>query len=260
MKRPAASTVRLLLRVVSAITVVVATAACGSADTGEDTGEGTGALGPTTTTKLRLAAFIPCAGVDAFGVFGGDNRGFGNDAAATSSRLLLDVSLNSQGTDTFAAKSFPSTKFSSSAVDRKDGWCVTLQSGARPEKTATADTGRVFATIQENSGTWNEYTLTHVRLEAHGKNPLVFFAPNADAVIDIDVYYQKVGGKSVARWITFSGNHDPFPSWELYVDGATVFQHDTRATGHGPFDLVPGGEIQESGVCEHTTTGWRCDR
>lgn len=218
------------------------------------------------TTGLRLAAFIPCDGVDTFGLYDGDGRGFSYAGAAESSRALLDVSLDPDGDATFKPTMFPSKKFSGAAAASKRGWCVTLKDGARADRTAVASADRVFATVREDARTERvgstDYSVTTARLEAHAKNPLIPFglAPNTDAVVVVEVYYLLVGGKKTPRWLTFAGYHDAFPSWELYADGQPVFQYDVLASGKGPTDLFPGNEREVSGVCGKVGARWTCER
>lgn len=218
------------------------------------------------TTGLRLAAFIPCDGVDTFGLYDGDGRGFSYTGAAESSRALLDVSLDPDGDATFKPTMFPSKRFSGTAAASKRGWCVTLKEGARAERTAVAGSERVFAVIDQGARTERvgstEYSVTTARLEAHAKNPLIPFglAPNTDAVVVVEIYYLTVGGKKTPRWLTFAGYHDAFPSWELYADGQPVFQYDVLASGSGPTDLFPGSEREVSGVCGKVGARWTCQR
>jgi hypothetical protein len=238
------------------------TTACAGVEDDVDTSSE--ALVETNKVQIRLAAFIPCEGIDGFGIYDGDGRSFGHDAAAQSSRVLLDATIDPAGFDPVTARVFPSKKFSSSAVERKNGWCVDLRAGAVPERTATADASRVFATISERPD-WQGHAVTRVRLEAHARNPLLWFSPNLDAVMELDIYYTRTGGTKKPRWVTFSGSHDAFPSWELYVDRVPVIQHDALRDSNGPIDLLPGNERSHSGLCTRqapsATTGavWTCE-
>lgn len=236
-------------------------AGCG-AELDEDTATSEAANTAKTTTDLRFAAFIPCEGVDQMGLFDGDGRSFDHDGAARSSRLLLDVKIDPNGPDTVTPKGFPSKKFSGSALASKSGWCAKLKPGAVAEKEATASLDRVTASVREKARTWQggsvTYDVTEVQLDAHGKNPLVFFAPNADGVCSLDVYYPRGTTSKAPKWIVWACSHDAFPSWELYIDKQRVLAYDVLAAGGGPFDLIPGNEERAQGVCESVNGRWDC--
>ena len=247
------------LRAALASLTALSVSALGCAASDEEDIEATDdELAESSKVELRLAAFIPCEGISALGVFDGDGRSFSYEGAAESSRTLLDVTLDPDGPDPVAGRAFPSKKFSGAAVAAQSGWCVRLRPGAQPERTAVADASRVFARVDENRPDWQGYAVSRVHLEMHAKNPLVFLAPNLDGVFDIDVYYAREGGRKRPVWVTFVGRHDQFPSWELYVDGAPVFLYDALASGAGPLDLLPGNDVTHAGLCERRPSGWSC--
>src|SRR5690242_6221129 len=92
--------------------LALATACSAASET--DAEQSSEALGETSRVELRLAAFIPCQGIDTFGVFDGDGRSFGYDVAAESSRVLLDVTVDPAGADRVTPRGFPSKRFPSS--------------------------------------------------------------------------------------------------------------------------------------------------
>lgn len=221
----------------------------------------------TGRTRLRLAAFIPCDAVDTMGLYDGDGRSFSHDGAAKSSRVMLDVVVDPNGEDTSERHMFPSKKFDKSAIQSKDGWCVTLKDGAQPTKTKTANGDRVYSLIREDARTEKlgsqNFSVTQVQLEAHAKNPLIPFglAPNTDATVLVEIFYplSSSGVKGSPTWLVWAGSHDAFPSWELYADRQPVFQYDVREAGKGPFDLLPFGKPKTSGVCERKASRWSCE-
>ncbi len=242
--------------------VALASLAAACAGTTEDTESTDDALVETSRVDLRLAAFIPCDGVDGFGIYDGDGRSFSWEGAAVSSRILLDASVDPEGADTVKGRVFPSEKFNRSAVASSNGWCVKLRAGARPERTATADASGITARITDLPDQQG-YAITRVTLDGHAKNPLVFLAPQADGVITVDIWYAREGGKKKPRYVTYSGYHDAFPSWELYVDQVPVFQYDALRHSSGPLDLFPGNEVDHRGTCTRRARGgagplWAC--
>lgn len=234
---------------------------CG-AEIDEDAATSEAANTAKPTTDLRFAAFIPCEGVDQMGLFDGDGRSFDYEGAGRSSRLLLDVTVDPNGPEKITPKGFPSKKFSGSAMESKSGWCAKLKPGSVPEKQATASLDRVTAQVRENARTWQggavTYDVTEVTLDAHGKNPLVFFAPNADGVCNLDIYYPRGTTAKTPKWIVWACSHDAFPSWEFYIDKQRVLAYDVLAAGGGPFDLIPGSGEQAQGVCESRSGRWDC--
>jgi hypothetical protein len=234
---------------------VTALAGCGGGD--EEADQTDSALVESNKVQFRLAAFIPCDGIDFFGVYDGDGRSFSYAGAAESSRALLDVTVDPEGFDPVTPRGFPTKKFSGSDVASQQGWCAQLKSNATPERTGYADLGRVFATVTDQPDSQG-YAVTRAHLEMHAKNPLVFLAPNLDGVLDLDIYYVREGGKKKPKYVTYAGYHDPFPSWELYVDQVPMIQHDARRDGNGPTGLVPGAEISRTGLCTRQGATWSC--
>lgn len=217
-------------------------------------------------TRLRLAAFIPCDAVDAMGLYDGDGRSFSHDGAMKSSRVLLDVAVDPNGQDTSERHMFPSKKFDKADLVSKSGWCAKMRSGAVPKATKTANGDDVYAVIKEDARVQKlggqSFSVTEITLEAHAKNPLLplGLAPNADATVKVELFYPLSPGKAkgAPSWLTWAGNHDAFPSWELYVDRVPVFQYDVLAAGKGPTDLLPGDQRKTSGVCERKAATWTC--
>lgn len=222
------------------------------------------ALAEDNRVQLRLAAFIPCEAVDWIEVYDGDGRSFSWEGGAESSRALLDVLVDPEGEDEVTPRGFPSKKYKKSDVASADGWCGKLKASSVPTQTAYADLSRVFATVSDRPD-WEGYAVTRVRMEVHANNPIPIFAPNTDAVVELDIYYAREDGAKKPKFVSYSGSHDRFPNWELYVDKVPVFQYDAQKGGVGPLNLfpIPLRKRRHSGLCTRQDSGpagavWSC--
>jgi len=190
---------------------------------------------PRATSEITLAAFIPCSSLGSrlTGCFTGDNRSYSNDTdvSMTRSRLAARVKVDeNQGVDQqtyIGATHSVSCGFTAAHNDS----CTALQS-----PNDVKECGRATGTVTTSANWVGERAKIRIRFSS--RNPCVTGAPAIDGGVDVFISYAQQNGKRVPRGYTWSGDHDKFPSWELYINGDGKHGFDPQDGGFTPLALV----------------------
>ena len=120
--------------------------------------------------------------------------------------------------------------------------CGRLKSGAQPKETTTlqvTDDNIKVTTSTPSAKTGKVTFLVSAREPVNVPGPQAIVPKiNANLVVNFTVLKQNKLSVSVA------GNHDGFPSYELYVWGELVYKYDSLTNRDGPYNLFPPSEIK----------------
>lgn len=193
---------------------------------------------------IRFAGFIPCSAVNVPGIrefpyIGGDDRSFGFDAAGNRSRasasLLIDPDQGVIAKSRFVGKT---RAYKDYQVQTGSGLCNRVHGGEAPSSAVQASAEEIkysFEQFRISQGDAFNYDKITLVLEA--RNPISYAAPALNAWVTVLVGYEERGGVLRPVSYKYTGAHDGFPSYELYVNREFAFGYDIIENGANPFEL-----------------------
>lgn len=224
--------------------IIALAAGCGST---EDLGSGVEDLAEGRTVEVRVGVFIPCEALASpeprFSRFyKGDGRTFDYERSLTDSRVAVRALVEpdaSSDVERFVGESHAYTG------DKIDGYadeqgCYKLKRDEEgnfpePDRTDRADDSDITSAVSVLSE-----TEVMLEVQLHATNPLALAAPAVDGALFVTVAYD--GADDTRRPVSYhiEGKHDPYPAFEIYLNGQAAYTYDGLEAGYGPVSLAPG--------------------
>lgn len=206
------------------------------------------ATAPASGVDVKLRVFIPSPAVgfetgslQVGQAFGGDGRSFAYSGGTSRAEIHARIGLaQAGGTPSLTVIDRhwgESTEYDVADVDYVSGrpfWWLEKRAGVTPKQRATLTLSDDNLSIKAAS----DNGLTRVSLKVDGGIPFMSSAPNINA--DLELYLKVENGRLKAR---IEGDHDGFPSYELYVEQTRVYEHNSVAADQTPLSLSPPSEF-----------------
>ena len=205
-------------------------------------------FGSTTGSNLvhlRFAGFIPCSAVNVPGIreypyVGGDNRSFSFEQAAKRSRASASVLIDPYQGITNASGFIGLTRaYKSDQISKGSGLCNTVYDNEVPSRAEQDSLDGIkyhFESYRTFKG--HRYNYDKVTLILEAKNPISYLAPHLNAWVSVYVVYEDSSEGLRPVQYLYEGEHDGFPSYELYVNRELAFSYDITRNGSTPFELI----------------------